>query len=92
MSEQRTHKSAALDALYADLDSRHIAPFWAVDASAGHDEDRQVMDKKKALPFIWKYRADIEPPKIIPFAIVSLVLCFWMFPRPDSLIKRVQNF
>ncbi len=72
MSEQRTHKSAALDALYADLDSRHIAPFWAVDASAGHDEDRQVMEKKKALPFIWKYRADIEPLLLRSAELVSL--------------------
>ena len=29
--------------------------------------------------------------KIIPFAIASLVLSFWMFPRHMSLIKRVQN-
>jgi len=29
--------------------------------------------------------------KIVPFGIVSLVLSFWMFPRPESLINRVQN-
>jgi len=29
--------------------------------------------------------------KIVPFGIVSLVLSFWMFPRAQSLIKRVQN-
>ncbi len=29
--------------------------------------------------------------KIVPFGIVSLVLSFWMFPRPESLIKRGQN-
>lgn len=29
--------------------------------------------------------------KIIPFGIVSLVLSFWMFPRPHSLIKKVQT-
>ena len=54
-------QAAALDALYADLERRHIAPFWAVDAAADHDEDRQVKDQAKAVPFIWKYRADIEP-------------------------------
>ena len=29
--------------------------------------------------------------RIVPFGIVSLVLSFWMFPRAQSLIKRVQN-
>lgn len=29
---------------------------------------------------------------IVPFGIVSLVLCFWMFPRAQSLIRRVLNF
>jgi len=30
--------------------------------------------------------------KILPFAIVSLGLSLWMFPRAHSLIKRVQSF
>ena len=51
--------NAALDALHEDVFRKHMAPFWAVDTSADHDEDRQVMDKKKALPFVWKYRDDI---------------------------------
>jgi gentisate 1,2-dioxygenase len=38
-----------------------MAPFWAVDTSVEHDEDRQVMDTQKAVPFIWKYERDIEP-------------------------------
>lgn len=29
--------------------------------------------------------------KVVPFGIVSLVLSFWMFPKPESLIKRVQS-
>jgi gentisate 1,2-dioxygenase len=61
MGEQRNTEAAALKALYADLEQKHMAPFWAVDARADHSEDRQVMDKKKALPFIWKYASDIEP-------------------------------
>ncbi len=32
-----------------------------------------------------------DAQKIIPFAIASLVLSFWMFPRHLSLIKRVQS-
>ena len=57
----RRNEAAALEALYADLDGQHIAPFWAMDAAAGHDEDRQVMDQAKAVPFIWKYEDTIEP-------------------------------
>ncbi|MBM3520332.1 MAG: hypothetical protein FJX63_06135 [Alphaproteobacteria bacterium] len=51
----------ALDRLHADVYSQNMAPFWAVDRSVAHDQDRQVMDKKKAVPFIWKYRESIEP-------------------------------
>lgn len=38
-----------------------MAPFWAVNPSAAHDEDRQVIDKKRAVPFIWKYDTAIGP-------------------------------
>ncbi len=51
----------ALDRLHEDVYSRNMAPFWAVDRAVGHDEDRQVRDKKKAVPFVWKYRESIEP-------------------------------
>ncbi|MGD9536893.1 MAG: cupin domain-containing protein [Alphaproteobacteria bacterium] len=53
--------SAALDSLYADVARFNMAPFWAVDRSANHDEDRQVMDRKKAVPFVWRYKEEIEP-------------------------------
>ena len=33
-----------------------------------------------------------DASKIIPFAIASLVLSFWMFPRHMSLIKKVNSF
>lgn len=53
--------SAALDALHEDVARKNMAPFWAVDSSADHDEDNQVRDQKKAVPFVWRYREDIEP-------------------------------
>ena len=62
----------ALAALYAELEARAIAPFWAVDSAADHDEDRQVMDKKKAVPFIWKYREVLEPLLSRSAELVSL--------------------
>jgi gentisate 1,2-dioxygenase len=58
---RRDGRSAALEVLYEDLRRKSIAPFWAVDPGADHDEDRQVADTQKALPFIWKYKDDIEP-------------------------------
>jgi gentisate 1,2-dioxygenase len=32
-----------------------------VDHSVEHDEDRQVLDTRKAIPYIWKYKSEIEP-------------------------------
>jgi hypothetical protein len=29
--------------------------------------------------------------RIVPFTIVSVILCIWMFPKPQSLIKRAQK-
>jgi gentisate 1,2-dioxygenase len=52
---------AALDQLHADVASANMAPYWVVDRSVKHDEDRQVMEQRKAVPFIWKYKAAIEP-------------------------------
>jgi gentisate 1,2-dioxygenase len=52
---------AALDQLHAEVFSRNMAPYWVVDRSVKHDEDRQVMDARKAVPYIWKYKNEIEP-------------------------------
>lgn len=52
---------AALDQLHEDVYAGNMAPFWAIDKSTAHDEDRQVMDKTKAVPFVWSYREHIEP-------------------------------
>jgi len=52
---------AALDALHRDVYANHMAPYWVVDRSVAHDEDRQVMQGRKAVPFLWRYRDQIEP-------------------------------
>lgn len=52
---------AALDQLHADVAKANMAGYWVVDRSVKHDEDRQVMDTRKAIPFSWKYKTDIEP-------------------------------
>ena len=43
---------SALDQLHAEVFKRSMAPFWAIDKSVAHDEDSQVRDKKKAVPFV----------------------------------------
>src|SRR5215831_15123666 len=55
------NRQVALDQLHADVYGANMAPFWAVDRSVAHDEDRQVMDKAKAVPFVWRYKDQIEP-------------------------------
>jgi len=52
---------AALDELHADVARNNMAPYWVVDRSVKNDEDRQVRDTRKAIPFIWKYKSQIEP-------------------------------
>ena len=52
---------AALDALHADVARLNMAPYWVVDRTARHDEDRQVMDGRKALPYLWKFSSEIAP-------------------------------
>ena len=55
------NRQSALDALHLDVERADMAPFWAVDLANKNDEDRQVMDKKKARPFVWSYKDQIEP-------------------------------
>jgi len=50
-----------LDALHRDVYANNMAPYWVVDRSVAHDEDRQVQQGRKAIPFIWKYQRQIEP-------------------------------
>jgi gentisate 1,2-dioxygenase len=52
---------AALDALHADVARLNMAPYWVVDRTVKHDEDRQVMDSRKAVPYVWKFASEIAP-------------------------------
>ncbi len=51
----------SLDALHRDVYANNMAPYWVVDRKVEHDEDRQVAQGRKAVPFIWKYKEQIEP-------------------------------
>ena len=43
-----------LDDLHRDVYANNMAPYWVVDRTVAHDEDRQVQQGRKAVPFIWK--------------------------------------
>jgi gentisate 1,2-dioxygenase len=54
-------RQAELDALHRDVAERNMFPFWAVSMDVAHDEVARLKETRKAVPFIWKYKADIEP-------------------------------
>jgi gentisate 1,2-dioxygenase len=66
-----TQRQAALDALHADVYRLNMAPYWVVDRSVAHDEDRQVMDQRKAVPYIWKFKTEIEPLLVRSAELIS---------------------
>ena len=51
----------ALDELHEEAYRRNMAPFWAIDLEAKNDETRQLRDTRKAVPFLWRYKEDVEP-------------------------------
>src|ERR1700735_116077 len=59
--EANPELAASLDALHRDVYANNMAPYWVVDRSVAHDEDRQIQQGRKAIPFIWKYQRQIEP-------------------------------
>lgn len=38
-----------------------MAPYWVVDRTVKHDEDRQVLESRKAVPYVWKFATEIAP-------------------------------
>ncbi len=58
---QSADLDAALDALHRDVHANNMAPYWVVDRKVANDEDRQVQQGRKAIPFIWKYKSQVEP-------------------------------
>lgn len=55
------NREAALGALYDDVFAANMFPFWATSTDVAHDEVKQLMDTKRAVPFLWRYRDQIEP-------------------------------
>lgn len=55
------NREAALKALYDDVYAKNMFPFWASSTDVAHDEIKQLMATKQAVPFVWAYETDIGP-------------------------------
>lgn len=55
------NRDQALKGLYDDISTKNMFPFWATSTSVEHDEVKQLMATSKAVPFLWNYKADIDP-------------------------------
>jgi gentisate 1,2-dioxygenase len=55
------NRETALKALYDDVFSKNMFPFWATSTEVEHDEVKQLLATAKAIPFVWSCSNDIEP-------------------------------
>src|SRR6476619_4826979 len=55
------NRDAALRGLYDDVARGNMFPFWATSTDVQHDEIKQLMGTKKAVPFLWDFSKDIDP-------------------------------
>ena len=65
-------QEAALAALYDDVHRSHMFPFWATTTEVAHDEIRQLVGGRSALPHLWRYESEIEPLLRRSAALVSM--------------------
>ena len=57
----RPNRDVALEALYDDVFSKNMFPFWATSTDVEHDEIKQLLGTARAVPFLWSCADDIEP-------------------------------
>jgi gentisate 1,2-dioxygenase len=55
------NRDEALKALYDDVYSKNMFPFWATASDVAHDEIKQLLGTSRAIPFLWRCAEDIEP-------------------------------
>src|SRR5580704_6971208 len=55
------NRDTALKALYDDVFTKHMFPFWATSTEVDHDEVKQLLATPKAVPYLWRCAEDIEP-------------------------------
>jgi gentisate 1,2-dioxygenase len=55
------NRENVLKAMYDTIHAKNMFPFWATGTDVEHDEIKQLMNVRGAVPHLWSYRADIEP-------------------------------
>jgi gentisate 1,2-dioxygenase len=55
------NREQALQHLYGDITSASLFPFWATSTEVAHDEVRQLLGNRKAVPHVWHYADTIGP-------------------------------
>ncbi len=57
----QSNRDAALANMYDAIAKKSMFPFWATSDDVTNDEVRQLMATKRAVPYLWTYKDDIEP-------------------------------
>ena len=55
------NREQALQHLYGDIATASLFPFWATSTEVDHDEVRQLLGNRKAVPHVWHYADTIGP-------------------------------
>ncbi|MBV8651918.1 MAG: cupin domain-containing protein [Alphaproteobacteria bacterium] len=56
-----SNRDEALKGLYDTLARENLFPFWATTTAVEHDEVRQLMASKRAVPHVWSFAKTLEP-------------------------------
>src|ERR1700738_3289998 len=56
-----SNREQALKALYDDISAASLFPFWATTTKVEHDEVRQLLGSRNAVPHVWSYANTLEP-------------------------------
>ena len=56
----RPGRDAALQAMYDELHDKSIFPFWATTTDVAHDEIKQLLGARRAVPHVWSYANTLD--------------------------------
>src|SRR5262245_8235214 len=66
------NRESALKALYDDVFTKNMFPFWATSTDVEHDEVKQLLTTAKAVPHLWRCAEHIEP--ILDRAVALIIM------------------
>lgn len=67
-----SNRDAALANMYDSISAKNMFPFWATTDDVTNDEVRQLMATKKAVPYLWTYKDDIDPLLRMSAELISM--------------------